>query len=226
MTERSAETGSRPMAELNRSLLPNAITVARVVAAPAVAVLALASGGGAQLAAFVVFVVAAVSDLWDGHLARKHGWISDFGKLMDPLADKLLMVATLVPIYIVSNPPRTFSEWPVWDALPLWVVVVIFFREILITILRSVAARRGLILPAQQIGKYKAFSQNFFVGTALLWHALHTRAEAAGWTGSVWEAWRGLHGAVLFASLAIAVGLTLLSLFVYLASWRHALASE
>jgi CDP-diacylglycerol--glycerol-3-phosphate 3-phosphatidyltransferase len=213
------------MAEFNRSLLPNVITVARVVAAPAVFFLALAPGFGAQLAAFVAFVVAAVSDLWDGYLARKHGWISDFGKLMDPLADKLLMVATLVPIYMASNPPQTFSEWPVWDALPLWAVIVIFFREILITVLRTMAARRGLILPAQQVGKYKAFSQNFFVGTALLWHALHTRAADAGWTGSVWESWRGLHGVVLFASLTIAIGLTVWSLWVYLASWRRALAS-
>lgn len=213
------------MAEFNRSLLPNIITVARVVAAPAVFFLALASGFGAQLAAFIVFVIAAVSDLWDGYLARKHGWISDFGQLMDPLADKLLMVATLIPIYLVSNPPRTFSEWPVWDSLPLWVVVVIFFREVLITVLRTVAARRGLILPAQQVGKYKAFSQNFFVGAALLWHALHTLAELSGWTGGAWEFWRGFHGAVLFASLTIALGLTLLSLWVYLASWRRALAA-
>lgn len=213
------------MAEFNRSLLPNIITVARVVAAPAVFFLALASGFGAQLAAFIVFVIAAVSDLWDGYLARKHGWISDFGQLMDPLADKLLMVATLIPIYLVSNPPRTFSEWPVWDSLPLWVVVVIFFREVLITILRTVAARRGLILPAQQVGKYKAFSQNFFVGAALLWHALHTLAERSGWTGGAWEFWRGFHGAVLFVSLTIALGLTLLSLWVYLASWRRALAA-
>ncbi|HUG01972.1 MAG TPA: CDP-alcohol phosphatidyltransferase family protein [Longimicrobiales bacterium] len=213
------------MPELNRALLPNIITGARVAAAPAVFLLALAAGFGAQLAAFIVFVVAAVSDLWDGYLARKHGWVSDFGKLMDPLADKLLMVATLVPIYMVSNPPRTFSEWPLWNSLPLWAVLVIFFREILITVLRTVAARRGLILPAQAVGKYKAFSQNFFVGTALLWHALHTKAALAGWTGPVWEFWRGLHGAVLFVSLTIAIGLTLISLWVYLASWRRALAT-
>lgn len=213
------------MAELNRALLPNTITVARVVAAPAVFFLALAPGFGGQLAAFIVFVVAAVSDLWDGYLARKYGWISDFGKLMDPLADKLLMVATLIPIYMVSNPPTTFSEWPVWNSLPLWVVLVIFFREVLITALRTFAARRGLILPAQTVGKYKAFSQNFFVGTALLWHALHTKAVEAGWTGAFWEFWRGLHGAVLFLSLTIAFGLTLLSLWVYLASWKRALAN-
>ncbi len=213
------------MTELNRALLPNVITVARVVAAPAVFFLALASGFDARLAAFIVFVAAALSDLWDGYLARKHGWVSDFGKLMDPLADKLLMVATLVPLYLVSNPPETFSRWPVWNSLPLWVVLVIFFREILITVLRTFAARRGLILPAQPIGKYKAFAQNFFVGTALLWQALHTRALEAGWTGPFWEFWRGLHGAVLFLSLTVAIGLTLASLWVYLASWRRALAT-
>ncbi|MEN8375833.1 MAG: CDP-diacylglycerol--glycerol-3-phosphate 3-phosphatidyltransferase [Gemmatimonadota bacterium] len=212
------------MPEINRSLLPNAITVARIFIAPVLFFLPLAAGFGPQLAAFVIFVIAALSDLWDGYLARKHGWVSDFGKLMDPLADKLLMVATLVPVYLVSNPVETFSQWPVWRSLPLWAVVVIFFREILITALRTAAARRGLILAAQKSGKYKAFSQNFFVGAALLWHALHTKAVAAGWTGPAWEGWRALHGVVLFVSLTVALGLTVLSLGVYLVSWRRALA--
>lgn len=200
--------------------LPNIITSARIVAAPLIFVLVLIPSFGARLTAFIFFVVAAVSDLWDGWLARKHGWISDFGKLWDPIADKLLMAATLIPLYIVSNPPDPHSRWPAWGSLPLWVVLVIFGRELLVTVLRTVAARHGMVIPAGKAGKHKAFLQNFAVGTAVLWHALHDAAHQGGWTGPAWEAWRAFHGAVLALALAVAVFLTLYSLAVYLWRWR------
>jgi phosphatidylglycerophosphate synthase len=57
----------------------------------------------ARFIAWLLFLIAAFSDLWDGHLARKYGWISDFGKLVDPIADKLLLVTTFVPFYILSH---------------------------------------------------------------------------------------------------------------------------
>lgn len=208
------------MAELRRSLLPNIITLGRIAVTPAVFFLPLVPTFGARLAAFVLFVTAAVSDLWDGYLARKHGWISDFGKLMDPLADKLLMGATLIPLYLISNPPEPGARWPLWGSLPLWVVLVIFLRELAVTLIRGVAARRGTIIPAGRAGKNKAFLQNFFVGTALLWHALHSAALANGWTGPTWEVWQAFHGAVLAITLAVALLLTLYSLAVYLRGWR------
>lgn len=208
------------MPELRRSLLPNVITVARIVIAPVIFLLVTIPAFGPRILAFALFIVAAVSDLWDGYLARKHGWVSDFGKLMDPIADKLLMVATLIPLYMISNPPEGLARWPLWGALPLWVVLVIFAREILVTAARAYAARRGTILPAARVGKHKAFSQNFFVGTALLWHALHRAAVERGWTGSLWEVWQAFHGGVLSLSLTVAVGLTIYSLVIYLRAWR------
>src|SRR5690606_7186639 len=86
-----------------RSTLPNALTVLRVLLAPAIFFLVFLPGFGARALAFVLFLIAAFSDVWDGHLARKHGWITDFGKLVDPLADKLLLVATFIPFYILSR---------------------------------------------------------------------------------------------------------------------------
>src|SRR5690606_40129756 len=91
------------MALFERSTLPNAITVARIALTPVVYLLLFIPTFTARFAAFIVFLVAAFSDLWDGHLARKHGWISNFGKLVDPLADKLLLVATFIPFYILSR---------------------------------------------------------------------------------------------------------------------------
>ena len=206
------------------SRLPNIITMARIVIAPLIFYLIIIPEPSARFAAFVLFLAAAISDLWDGWLARKHGWISEFGQLWDPIADKLLMVVTLIPLYMITHPIEPLARWPVWGALPMWVVVVIFGREILITVLRAWAARRGLIIPAGRAGKHKAFLQNIFLGTAILWHALHTAAREWGWTSPAWEGWQAFHGAVLALTLAVAVFLTLWSLGVYLWNWRALLA--
>ncbi len=82
--------------------LPNGITVARTLAAPVIFALILSGGFGRLLLAFILFLAAAISDIWDGYLARRRGQITDFGKLADPIADKLLVVSTFVPFYIVS----------------------------------------------------------------------------------------------------------------------------
>lgn len=208
------------MSLLRRSTLPNAITVGRVVLAPAVFLLVFMPDAGARMLAFVLFLVAAFSDLWDGYLARKHGWISDFGKLMDPLADKLLMIATFIPFYILSHRPGPVGSLPYWGVMPLWVLIVVFGREVLITVMRARAARRGAVIPAGKAGKYKALSQNIFSGSVLLWYALQTAALENGWSGAFWDAWQVFHGSVLALVLLAAVILTLYSLGVYLWNWR------
>lgn len=208
------------MSLLQWSTLPNAITVGRILLAPVVVFLVFVPSFGPRLMAFILFLVAAFSDLWDGYLARKHGWISDFGKLMDPLADKLLLVATFVPFYILSHRPGPVGWLPYWGTLPLWVLLVVFGREALITVMRALAARKGAVIPAGKAGKYKALSQNFFSGTVLLWYALQSAALEHGWTGPVWKAWQSFHGAVLGLALLVAVVLTVYSLVVYLRGWR------
>ena len=100
--------------------LPNAITVGRIVACPAIFYLALQPSVAARLVAFVLFVGAGLSDLWDGHLARKHGWITDVGKLLDPAADKLLLVSTFIPFYIISHREGETGLIPLWGMLPMW----------------------------------------------------------------------------------------------------------
>lgn len=200
--------------------IPNVITGARVAMAPLVFVLALAEGVVPRMLAFVLFCVAAISDLWDGHLARKHGWISDFGKLMDPLADKLLIVATFVPFFIISRRPGPEGDLPYWGELPIWVLAVIFGRELLVTVVRQIAARRGQILAAGPSGKYKAVSQNLFAGSALLWYALQSWAAQGEWTGTFWDLWQQLlHGPVVGLSLLVALVLTIVSMLIYFGGW-------
>lgn len=199
---------------------PNVISAARIALCPAIFALVLTSGLLARVAAFLIFVMASVSDLWDGYLARKHGWITDTGKLLDPIADKLLLASTFVPFYILSRGSGPVGELPWWGELPLWVLLVVFGREVLVTVFRSWAARRGVVIAAGKSGKYKALVQNLFSGSLLLWYALETAALRSGWRGSWWDGWAEFHGAFVGVTLSVAVVLTLYSMLDYLWSYR------
>lgn len=94
----------------------------------------------------LIFGVAAITDFLDGYLARKHDLITSFGKLMDPLADKVLMVAGFVMLI-----PE--------GLIPAWIVVAIFAREFMVTGLRLVASAEGVVLAADNLGKYKTSTQ-------------------------------------------------------------------
>jgi CDP-diacylglycerol---glycerol-3-phosphate 3-phosphatidyltransferase len=200
--------------------VPNLITAGRIAACPVIFLLALSPEPRLLLTAFILFFVAAVSDLWDGYLARKHGWVTNVGKLMDPVADKLLLVATFVPFYIVSHRPDPLWGIPWWGPLPLWVLLVIFGREVAVTAFRSWAARRGSVIAAGQSGKVKAFVQNTFSGSLLLWYALVRWAPEWWWVDSTpWLAWAAFHGAVTAIALGLALVLTVYSLGVY--AWQY-----
>lgn len=198
--------------------LPNVITIGRILACPAVFFLVFMDSVPLRFAAWALFIAAAVSDLWDGYLARKHGLITDLGKLLDPLADKLLLVSTFVPFYILSQGEGPVGPLPFLGPLPLWIVLVIIGREFLITLFRSYAARRGVVISAGQAGKYKAFTQNLFIGGLLLWYPLQMMARREGWDGAFWNFWAWLHGSWVVLFLTVALLLTIFSLLDYL--WR------
>ena len=203
------------MARLN---LPNIITISRIAVCPAIFVLALSSNGTVLAATFALFLAAALSDVLDGYLARKHNLISDLGKLLDPIADKLLLVSTIVPIYIVSHRPTSDGDLPWWGELPLWVLVILLGRELLVTLLRGFAVSRGVVIAADRFGKYKALLQNLFIGAALLWYALDRFAEQGDWSGVPWDLWVRFHGALIGVTLLLALLLTVYSMGLY--SWR------
>jgi CDP-diacylglycerol--glycerol-3-phosphate 3-phosphatidyltransferase len=201
--------------------LPNLITVGRIVLALVIVPLLFMDRFSPRMIAFAVFLAAAFSDLWDGHLARSRGLITDLGKLLDPLADKLLLAATFIPFFLLSHRPDPAGRFPWFGGeLPLWIVIIIFGRELFITLFRSYAARRGVVIPAGQSGKYKTVFQNIFIGSAILWYALQAAAQHRGWGGAVWDGWESFHFWFSVSTLSVAVVLTVYSMGVYLWNYR------
>ncbi len=135
--------------------VPNTLTLSRLVLAIVMMVLLSMTFPFSKSLALVVFVIAAITDYFDGYLARKVYGESSFGKLMDPLTDKVLVCAAFV----------SFVELKM---VPAWLVVVIISREFLVTGLRLLAANKGMVIPAGQWGKHKMVWQLVAVIALLL----------------------------------------------------------
>ena len=133
--------------------LPNFLTLLRILAVPAIIALLYFPAPDTCLAATLVFCAAAFTDFLDGHLARKWNQITTLGKLMDPLADKLLTASTMIMLASLSvdNDGRSWA--------PAWVVIVITGREFLVTGMRALAAERGMVMAADIFGKLKTVVQ-------------------------------------------------------------------
>lgn len=205
--------------------LPNIITIGRIVACPAVAVLILSPSALARLFSFLLFLAAAVSDLWDGYLARKHGLVTNFGKLMDPIADKLLLTATFIPIFILSHGEGPIGPLPWWGPIPAWVVAIIFGRELFVVFSSRWAYNRGVKVFARRSGKWAAFTQNLLIGGALLWYPLQMLALERGWSGGAWGLWDQFHGGWIGITLTLAIVLTLSSMLDYFWGYRTLLGA-
>jgi nicotinamide-nucleotide amidase len=126
--------------------LPNALTLSRLVAIPVLMILLIARFEDHDQIAAALFVIVSFTDTLDGQIARRRGLVSDLGKFLDPLADKLFVLSVL--IVLVQE-----------GLVAAWVVVLIFSRELLITILRSVAATQGQVIAAAPMGKTKTMTQ-------------------------------------------------------------------
>ncbi|WP_419936874.1 CDP-diacylglycerol--glycerol-3-phosphate 3-phosphatidyltransferase [Candidatus Palauibacter sp.] len=205
--------------------LPNAITSARILAAPVVTALLLQPSPLPRIIAFAVFLVAALSDLWDGHLARARNQVTSFGKIVDPLADKLLLVAALLPVYSINLGQSGAGSLPLFDVIPLWAVIVLLGRELLVTLLRFLAARRGRVVGALTLGKRKALAQNIFICSAILWVAFLTPGFAAP-SGQAWRWFSAFLGWLTTVFLTVAVVLTLISAVTYVATFSRVIAGR
>jgi CDP-diacylglycerol--glycerol-3-phosphate 3-phosphatidyltransferase len=126
--------------------LPNVLTLLRILAVPVIVVALLDETPNGDALAAGVFALAALTDGLDGYFARSRDAVTTFGKLMDPLADKLLIVAALVSLVSL-------------DRLSAWVAMVIIARELAVTGLRAVAAERGVVISASWLGKLKTILQ-------------------------------------------------------------------
>ncbi|MGH7676319.1 MAG: CDP-diacylglycerol--glycerol-3-phosphate 3-phosphatidyltransferase [Gemmatimonadales bacterium] len=205
-----------------RWTIPNIITIARICLTPVIALLPFISGYWPKVIAFVIFLIAAISDAIDGYLARRYGQVSELGQLLDPIADKLLLFATLIPIYWMTRHPTILTDYaiPWWGSLPLWVAVLLVGREVLITVFRVFARRRGVVIPAAGPGKLKATFQSVFIGATIAWFAWKDALAEHRWAGWFREVWDQFHGAVVALTLAGAILLTVYSLIVYLYRYR------
>ena len=145
--------------------LPNLLTLSRIPILFGVVGFLYLPFSGASSLAFVLFIIGALTDWADGYYARKQGLVSNFGKLMDALTDKVFMVGLFISLLVIGILP----EW----TLPL--LLLILSREFLITGLRLVAASDGVVLAAEKSGKHKTVSQ--MVAAILLLSAVAVRAD-------------------------------------------------
>jgi CDP-diacylglycerol--glycerol-3-phosphate 3-phosphatidyltransferase len=200
--------------------LPNILTLARIGLAPVIALLPFIEGYWPKVIAFIIFVAAAASDVIDGYLARRSRQVTDLGKLLDPAADKLLLIATLVPIYWLTRHPTVLYGIRWWGSLPLWVALMLVGRELLMTLFRWEAQKRGVVIPAGREGKLKAIFQYVFIGATIAWFAWKDFLVKTGFTGRLRDAWDEFHGAFVAVTLGLAVVLTVYSFVIYLYKYR------
>jgi CDP-diacylglycerol--glycerol-3-phosphate 3-phosphatidyltransferase len=217
--------------------LPNALTAGRIAITPLIAVLPFAPATTPRVIAFVLFVIAAVSDYADGVLARSRKQETTLGKLLDPLADKLLLVGTFVPMWALMQSangafasssfgtadltPRSMPFITPWgDAtLPWWIVLIVLGRELAMTIFRQAAARRGVVIAAIGPAKVKTAFQLIWQGGAYLWFAVATAGLRHNWDGVLWRGTALFIGTAGTLLMSIAVLLTVYSLWLYVSRY-------
>ena len=169
--------------------LPNRLTLVRIALSFLLVLLLLSPGLAFKEAALFVFAAAALTDWWDGRIARRRGLVSDFGILMDPIADKVLVLFA-------------FGAFVWLRVAPLWVVLLIAAREILITALRMAALSKGRALPAEAAGKWKAALQMTTIAVALLFLVARGLFAAGWWIVRVERVLKGLIFLTLLVTLA------------------------
>lgn len=139
--------------------LPNKLTLARICLIPVFLLLYINSpywGAVSRYAALLIFVIASMTDALDGHIARKQNLITNFGKLMDPLADKLLVCAALVAMAGTHE-------------IPSWVVILIISREFIVTGFRMLALEQKIVIAASALAKFKTITQMILIILITLW---------------------------------------------------------
>jgi CDP-diacylglycerol---glycerol-3-phosphate 3-phosphatidyltransferase len=140
--------------------LPNILTLLRIASIPVIAAILLSPSKSAGLWAAVIFAIASITDWLDGYLARRMGIVTVFGKFLDPIADKLIVMSVLIMILPYGRAPA-------------WMVLIILGREIIITGLRGLASTEGIVIPASNLGKFKTIFQIVAILGLLLHYDYH-----------------------------------------------------
>ncbi|MBX3133524.1 MAG: CDP-alcohol phosphatidyltransferase family protein [Gemmatimonadaceae bacterium] len=223
--------------------LPNLISAARIVATPFLALLPFVESVGLRFFAFALYLVTAISDHIDGKIARARGLITDLGKVLDPLADKLLLVGCFVPMFLLQAPAHdpllrvlpvvaersqyyfvAFGMGPIF--FPWWVLVPIVAREVFMTWFRGFAQARGVVIAAQPLGKWKAGFQYTWMGASFFWFGLKLFIDRQQYWGlPTADLLARLIGTIGSVAMLVALALTLISLGDYLVRHRSVFVS-
>ena len=191
--------------------LATKLTLARVVAIPLFMLaflwkapnVALASDWG-KIVATIIFIIAAITDYYDGYLARRYNMVTTFGKFIDPIADKLLVSAAL--IVMVAYREITYTS--------AWVAVIIIAREFAVTGLRLICAEKGLVIAASQAGKIKTVTQLTAIITALCLISIRIVLETQNLTEYL-NSFNQYYGYVIYVLMAVASIATIYSGYDY-----------
>jgi CDP-diacylglycerol---glycerol-3-phosphate 3-phosphatidyltransferase len=135
--------------------LPNLLSFFRIGIIPVLVYLLTFTDRVSAALAALLFALASVTDYFDGYFARRNRSVSDLGKILDPLADKLMVVSALIMLTAIDRPGE--------PSVPSWLVVVIIAREVAVTVIRGIALSEGIVLQAETLGKYKFILQAFAV---------------------------------------------------------------
>ena len=135
--------------------LPNLLSFFRIGIIPVLVYLLTFTDGVSAALTAALFLIASVTDYFDGYFARRNRSVSDLGKILDPLADKLMVLSVLIMLAAMDRPGE--------PSVPAWLVVVIIARESTVTVIRGIALSEGIIMHAETLGKYKFILQTFAV---------------------------------------------------------------
>src|SRR6185295_3193829 len=135
--------------------LPNLLSLFRILIIPVLVYLLTFPDADSALLAAALFMFASVTDYFDGYLARRNQSVSDVGKILDPLADKLMIASALIMLAAIDRPHE--------PSVPAWLVVVILARESAVTVIRGIALTEGIVMQAEALGKYKFILQAYAV---------------------------------------------------------------
>ena len=135
--------------------LPNLLSLFRILIIPVLVYLLSFSDPRSALLAAGLFLIASITDYFDGYLARRNQSVSDVGKILDPLADKLMIASALIMLAAMDRPNE--------PSVPAWLVVIILARESAVTVIRGIALAEGIVMHAESLGKYKFVLQAYAV---------------------------------------------------------------
>jgi len=166
---------------------PNILTLCRIATAPLLVYLLLLPSPIAAAVSAIVFFLATITDFLDGYIARSYGSGTTLGTFLDPLADKVVVISALIMLVGTPQLPR----------VPAWIVVVLVIREIMVTGLRAIAAAEGVVMAAEELGKYKMVLQSIAIqGLLIRYTYFHIDFFAAGmfilWIAMGLSIWSGV----------------------------------